>query len=69
MQFTEEETKKLKTMFLFVIKRKLKESDGNSGFQITELIPILEALEQDGAIKLRPTINSKMYFLNLKKQQ
>ena len=63
MTFTPEEITKLKTMFLFIIKRKHKESDGHCGFHISELNPILEELEQEGKIELRPTINSNQYFL------
>lgn len=63
MKFTPEETKKLKAMLLFLIKRKHKSSDGHSGFTITDLNPILEELEQEGVIKLRPTINAHKYFL------
>lgn len=67
MTFSEEETKKLKAMFLFIIKRKHKESGGHGGFHVMELEPILEELEKDGEITLRRTINNDRYFLTLKK--
>lgn len=53
MQFSEEETKKLKAMFLFIVKRKHKSSDGKCGFNMKELEPILEELEKEGQIILK----------------
>ena len=67
MQFSEEETKKLKAMFLFIVKRKHKSSEGKCGFNMKELEPILDELEKEGQIKKRPTINSNAYFLNINK--
>lgn len=64
--FTPEETKKLKNMFTFIIKKKHIESDGNCGFGLMELQSILDELTADGTIVKRPTINSEKYFLNLK---
>ena len=66
MNFTPDETKKLKAMLAFCVKRKNEQSDGKSGFHIMELEPILEELDQDGTIKMRPTINRNAYFLNTK---
>lgn len=66
MKFSEEETKKLKAMMLFLVKRKHKESAGHSGFHLDDLKPILDKLEKEGKIQLRPTINSRMYFLTKK---
>lgn len=65
MTFTPEETEKLKTMFTFIIKKKHVQSNGHSGFSLEDLKPILNQLEADGVIDLRPTINSRKYFLNL----
>lgn len=64
MTFTPEETQKLKAMMLFLVKKKHKESAGNCGFHLRELKPFLEELENEGSIKLRPTINEHQYFLN-----
>lgn len=66
MTFTPKETKKLKAMLLFLVKKKYNESGGHCGFHIMELKPILEELEKDGEIKLRQTINNNQYFLNNK---
>lgn len=63
MQFTPDETNKLKAMLLFLIKRKHKSSNGHSGFLITELNTILQDMVKDGDIELRPTINTNQYFL------
>lgn len=66
MTFTSEEIKKLKAMFLFVIKRKHNESGGHCGFHIMELNEILEELEKEGQIQLRKTIHKDKYFLTNK---
>lgn len=66
MDFTEEERKKLKTMMHFLVKKKHKESDGKCGFHMSELKPILDELELEGIIRLRPAINTYQYFLNHK---
>lgn len=63
MEFTPEETQKLKAMMLFLVKKKHKQSDGHCGFHISELQPFLDALELEGSITLRPTINTHQYFL------
>lgn len=63
MEFSEEETQKLKAMLLFLVKRKQSQSAGHSGFHLNDLKPVLEELEKDGRIELRRTINSRMYFL------
>lgn len=63
MQFTPEETEKLKTMFLFILKKKHKEGNGHCGFHLMELQPILEELEKDGKIIIRKTINNDRFFL------
>lgn len=63
MNYTPEETKKIKAMLLFLIKRKHKSSAGHGGFLITELNPILEELKEEGVIELKPTINTNQYFL------
>lgn len=66
MNFTPEETKKLKAMFQFIVKKKQIQSDGHSGFDLRDLEPILEDMEKDGTILKRRTINTEKYFLNLK---
>lgn len=63
MQFTLEEKEKLKTMLLFLIKRKAKESAGHCGFALNELNPVLDELVNENKADLRPTINSNKYFL------
>lgn len=63
MTFTEEEKTKLKAIMLFLVKKKHNDSDGHNGFHIIELNPILEELEKEGKIKLRPTINLNQYFI------
>lgn len=66
MEFTPEEKEKLKAMFLFVVKKKHRASGGHCGFQMRDLNPILEELEAEGKIELRPTINCNQYFLKPK---
>lgn len=63
MDFSSEETVKLKAMFSFIIKKKHIQSDGKSGFVMKELQPILDEMENEGTILRRPTINSSAYFL------
>lgn len=63
MQFTPEETEKLKTMFKFIVKKQHISSDGKSGFTLKQLQPILDELEADNQIIKRPTINAHAYFL------
>lgn len=65
MEFTPEENQKLKAMFKFIVKKKHIESNGSCGFHLMDLQPILDELEADGTIKMRPTINVDKYFLNL----
>lgn len=64
MTFTPEEIQKLETMFMFLVQKKHNISDGNCGFHLNDLQPILDNLEAQGKIKLRPTINSSKYFIN-----
>lgn len=66
MEFTSDETKKLKAMLLYLVQKKHKQSEGHCGFNTNELNPILEELEADGEIIKRPTINSDRYFLTTK---
>lgn len=66
MDFTPDETEKLKAMMLYLVKKKHNLSDGNCGFQATELNPILDELVKEGHLQLRPTINSNQYFLTIK---
>ncbi|MAM17590.1 MAG: hypothetical protein CMH22_06510 [Methylophaga sp.] len=63
MQFSPDEIEKLKTMMLFLIRRKAKESNGHCGFHLKELEPVLQKLVDEGKVELRPTINSNKYFL------
>lgn len=63
MDFTPEETEKLKTMMLFVIKKKHNQSGGHNGFHVSDLEPILNQLEKENKIELRRTINLDRYFL------
>ena len=63
MTFNQEEISKLKSMLLFLVKKKHKESDGHSGFHINELEPVLKKQEEDGEVETHPTINTRMYFL------
>lgn len=63
MQFTPEETQKLKTMFKFIVKKQHQQTDGKCGFSLNQLEPILEELEKENQIIKRPTINSHAYFL------
>lgn len=63
MEFTPEETKKIKTMLLFLVKKKHNESGGHCGFGILELLPFLRELEQENKIQTRPTIHDNKYFL------
>ncbi|PHQ27873.1 hypothetical protein [Leeuwenhoekiella nanhaiensis] len=63
MQFSPEEIEKLKTMMLFLIRRKSNESAGHCGFHLKELEPILQQLVDEGKVELRPTINNNKYFL------
>lgn len=65
MAFTAEEIQKLKAMFKFIVKKKHIDSNGSCGFHLMDLQPILDELEADGTIKMRPTINVDKYFLNL----
>lgn len=65
MEFTPDEIKKLKAMMLFLVQKKHKESDGKCGFHLNELNPIMDELEKDGEVKLRPCINSDAYFLTI----
>lgn len=64
MTYSPEEISKIKAMLLFLVKKKQKESDGHCGFHLKELEPILIGMEKEGSIETRPTINSRMYFLN-----
>jgi len=66
MQFTTEETTKIKAMLLYVVRKKQMESDFKCGFHITELNIILEELVKEGKIIKRPTINNDKYFLTNK---
>lgn len=69
MNFTPEETEKLKAMLLFLIKKKHKESGGSGGFLPSELQPVLKEMVIDGTIEKHETINSQMYFLTKKTEQ
>lgn len=64
MTLTPEETKKIKQMFRFLIKKKQEQTDGHNGFYLQELEPILDRMAQDGEIEMRPSINRNTYFLN-----
>lgn len=66
MNYTDDEIKKLKAMLFYLVSKKHKESDGKCGFHLSELKPIMDELEKDRAVVLRPTINSSMYFLTNK---
>jgi len=66
MEFTPEETEKLKAMMMFVIKKKHNQSGGHSGFHVSDLNPILEDMEKEGKIQVRRTINLDRYFLTKK---
>lgn len=63
MKFSEEETKKLRAMMLFMVEKQHKLSDGKSGFRLNDIQPVLDDLETDKKINKRPTINSHAYFL------
>lgn len=63
MEYSKEEIGKLKAMMMFLVKKKQQQSAGHCGFHVRELQPILEELEADGQLELRPTINANMYFL------
>lgn len=63
MQFTKEETKKLKAMMHFIVKKQHIESDGHSGFHLKHLQPILDEMVEDKTLVLRPTIHTNKYFL------
>lgn len=66
MEFTEDEIAKLKAMLFYLVSKKHQQSDGKCGFHLSELKPIMDELEKDQKVILRPTINSKMYFLTNK---
>lgn len=67
MSLSPEETTKLKAMFMYLAKKRHKESEGKCGFHLMELQPILDELTADGELVKRPTINADKYFLNLNK--
>lgn len=69
MQFTPEEKESIKKMLFFLVKRKHNESGGHCGFHPIELLENLEELVNEGQLKARDTINSRMYFLSNNNQQ
>lgn len=66
MEFTDDETRKLKALILFLVEKKSKISGGKCGFHITELQPILDKMVIEGTIIQRDTIHNYQFFINTK---
>ena len=63
MEFSTEETEKLKRMLLFLVKRKHNESGGHNGLHPMDLIRILEEMEGEGSVQRKKVMNGTKYFL------
>lgn len=64
MTFTPEEIEKLKAMMMYLVKKKHQLSEGNCGFHLQELQPIMDELAEEGKLIIRPTINKNQFFIN-----
>ena len=67
MQFSPEEISKIKSMLLYLIRKKHNDSGGHCGFGLFDIKPFLEELESEGQIISRRTIHENKYFINPKK--
>lgn len=67
MTFSYLEKEKFKKMLLYAVKQKAMQTQGHNGFSLYELQPILDELESEGKIRLRPVVGSnatsKHYFI------